>query len=86
MTFSTILIKFIISIISRNRLRTAMNETTYNFLGVFTPKLDELFDKELSSVYLNSMNEHLQTFYDDVLSELQTKENTMSKRIEGMHI
>lgn len=67
----------------RFRLRTAMNATTQNFLEVFTPKLDELFDKELSSVYLNSMNEHLQTFYNDVLSELEIKQDAMTKRIEG---
>lgn len=60
-----------------------MNATTYNFLEDFTPKLDKLFPKTLSSVYLDSMNEHLQTFYSDVLAELGNKEVAMSKKIEG---
>lgn len=60
-----------------------MNTTTHDFLTEFTPKLETLFDKELSSVYLNSMNEHLETFYNDVLAELKNKEKTMLGRIEG---
>lgn len=60
-----------------------MNATTQTFLSEFTPKLEELFQRELSSVYLESMNEHLQTFYNDVLAELEIKQSSMSKRIEG---
>lgn len=60
-----------------------MNATTQTFLSEFTPKLEELFQSELSSVYLESMNEHLQTFYNDVLAELEIKQSAMSKRIEG---
>lgn len=60
-----------------------MNATTQSFLSEFTPKLEELFQRELSSVYLESMNEHLQTFYNDVLAELEIKQSAMSKRIEG---
>lgn len=68
---------------SRSSLQEAMNATTHDFLHRFTPKLDHLFDTELSLVYLNGMNGHLQTFYSDVLSELETKENDMLGRIEG---
>lgn len=60
-----------------------MNATTRQFLDEFTPKLEKLFQKELSSVYLESMNEHLQTFYNDVLAELENKQTAMSKKIEG---
>lgn len=60
-----------------------MNTTTRQFLDEFTPKLEKLFQKELSSVYLESMNEHLQTFYNDVLAELENKQSAMSKKIEG---
>lgn len=60
-----------------------MNATTRQFLDEFTPKLEKLFQKELSSVYLESMNEHLQTFYNDVLAELENKQSAMSKKIEG---
>lgn len=60
-----------------------MNATTMDFLCKFTPKLDELFDRELSLVYLNGMNGHLKTFYSDVLAELETKENDMSSKIDG---
>lgn len=70
----------------RFRLQTAMNETTQNFLGVFTPKLEELYNNELGSFYLNGMNEHLKTFYGDVLSELEKKEKETSEKIDGMHI
>lgn len=61
-----------------------MNATTYDFLAEFTPKLDKLFHNELSSVYLDRMNEHLQTFYNDVLSELEKKQADMIDRIDGM--
>lgn len=60
-----------------------MNATTHDFLAKFTPKLEKLFDRELSSVYLDRMNEHLQTFYNDVLAELRIKEQAMCGRIEG---
>lgn len=68
----------------RSRLREAMNATTYDFLAEFTPKLEKLFHSELSSVYLDRMNEHLQTFYNDVLSELEKKQADMTDRIDGM--
>lgn len=61
-----------------------MNATTYNFLAEFTPKLDQLFHNELSSVYLDRMNGHLQTFYNDVLAELEKKQADMTDRIDGM--
>lgn len=60
-----------------------MNVTTQKFLNEFTPKLEKLFHKELSSVYLESMDEHLRTFYNDVLTELENKQSAMSTRIEG---
>lgn len=62
-----------------------MNATTRQFLDEFTPKLEKLFQKELSSVYLESMNEHLKTFYNDVLAELENKQSAMSKKIEGKY-
>lgn len=67
----------------RSRLRAEMNAITQNFLAEFTPKLEKLFDRELSSVYLNSMNKHLQAFYSDVLAELKKKEQAVCGRIEG---
>lgn len=60
-----------------------MNATTNQFLTGFTPKLEQLFHDDLSSEYLERMNEHLQTFYNDVLTELEIKQNAMSKRIDG---
>lgn len=60
-----------------------MNATTHDFLVEFTPKLEKLFPKQLSSGYLDSMNEHLQTFYNDVLTELGNKQEAMSNKIEG---
>lgn len=68
----------------RSRLREEMNATTHEFLLEFTPKLEKLFHRELSSVYLDRMNEHLQTFYNDVLAELENKQADMTLRIDGM--
>lgn len=60
-----------------------MNATTHDFLSEFTPKLAELFHPDLSVAYLDQMNDHLQTFYNDVLSELGTKQTKMLGRIDG---
>lgn len=67
----------------RCRMREAMNATTNNFLSEFTPKLVKLFHSDLCAAYLDQMNDHLQTFYNDVLSELETKQNKMLGRIDG---
>lgn len=64
-------------------MRAAMNATTHDFLAEFTPKLAKLFHQDLSMDYLHQMNDHLQTFYNDVLSELETKQNKMLGRIDG---
>lgn len=66
-----------------SRVREEMNATTFEFLNILTPKLDELFDKELSLEYLNGMNDHLKEYYSDVLDELGIKRNGYEKRIEG---
>lgn len=60
-----------------------MNATTFEFLNILTPNLNELFDKKLSSEYLNGMNGHLKAYYSDVLDELGTKRHGYEKRIEG---
>lgn len=64
-------------------MRAAMNATTQDFLSEFTPKLTQLFHQDLSVAYLDQMNDHLRTFYNDVLSELETKQNKMLGRIDG---
>lgn len=64
-------------------MRAAMNDTTHDFLSEFTPKLEQLFRRDLSATYLDQMNDHLQTFYNDVLAELETKQDKMLARIDG---
>lgn len=67
-------------------MRAAMNATTNDFLSEFTPKLAQLFHQDLSVAYLDQMNDHLQTFYNDVLLELETKQDKMLGRIDGKAI
>lgn len=63
-----------------------MNATTHEFLTELIPKLDNVFDKKRSLFYLESMSENLKLFYKDVFTELENKQNEVSKEIEGNRI
>lgn len=60
-----------------------MDVKTRDFLARFKSKLDRLFSAELSAVYLDKMGDHLETFYDDVNDELDTKHINMAKKVDG---
>lgn len=45
--------------------------------------LREQFSADMSAVYLNKMIEHLETFYEDVVSELVDKKRKSESDIEG---
>lgn len=69
--------------LSSGRVYAAMDAKTRDFLAKFKSKLDRLFSKELSAVYLDKMGDHLETFYDDVNDELDTKHINMAKKVDG---
>ncbi|XP_031632190.1 protein regulator of cytokinesis 1-like isoform X2 [Contarinia nasturtii] len=69
-----------------SRTREEMNATTHEFLTELIPKLDNVFDKKRSLFYLESMSENLKLFYKDVFTELENKQNEVSKEIEELHI
>lgn len=60
-----------------------MDARTRSFLAKFKDNLDSLFSKELSTVYLEKMEDHLETFYEDVNDELETKRINMAKKVDG---
>lgn len=60
-----------------------MNETTHTFLVDLMTKLEELFHAEQSSEYLEGMNKHLKTYYEDVLKELEEKKDMCLEKIDG---
>lgn len=67
----------------RSRVSAEMNATTHSFLAELMTKLEELYHTELSSEYLDGMNEHLKTYYEDVLQELGEKKNMCLEKIHG---
>lgn len=60
-----------------------MDEITQRFLEIVKPKLQEQFSTDKCSMYLNKMVEHLETFYNDVVYELELKKERAMNKIEG---
>lgn len=61
-----------------------MDKRTREFLEKISTMLREQFSADMSAVYLNKMIEHLETFYEDVESELVDKKNKCENDIEGL--
>lgn len=60
-----------------------MNASTHRFLTKFMAKLEEVYHAERSSGYLDKMNKHLNTYYDDVLEELEKEKEELLITING---
>lgn len=60
-----------------------MDERTREFLETITAMLREQFSPETCTGYLNKMVQHLDTFYEDVVSELVDKKKKCENDIEG---
>lgn len=63
-----------------------MDEHTRKFLDLITSMLREQFSSEASAGYLNELIDHLKTFYEDVVSELEARKEKREADIKSMYI
>lgn len=60
-----------------------MADVMDDFLDTISNKLIGHYKKDLSSVYLHKMVDHLKTFFDDITCELEEKSASLRLQIEG---
>lgn len=54
-----------------------------DFLQTISNRLMRYYKADVSSGYLERMTDHLKTFFDDIIGELEDRSSTLQSQIEG---
>lgn len=67
----------------RLSVKNEMVEVIDDFLNTISSRLVHYYKADVSSGYLERMTDHLKTFFDDIIGELEERSTALRQQIEG---